>query len=236
MFVLMVAGFSAAACAARQQPAGAVNSATCAGALRMSASNTPGTNIVIGPDCVLEVRTADGATSGRLELADPQSAGRLRRVVSTPDLLFVLRGRPASLEVYAVPSLNPITVVGELGLREPTDLVVSTTSKETSEVYVLDNVRDSRTWSDADAFFDAPHVARIRLDRHLSDRRDVLIAQRTKNVRGGRLSGLDEWPVLEAIELAKNELRVVVLEGRQRFAEYFTLDGVLLERQQLNKP
>jgi hypothetical protein len=140
---------------------------------------------MIGSDCVLEARSATGATLGRLELADATAAHRLRRVLATPDLVFVLRGRPASLEVYELPSMNRIPVVGDLGLREPTDLAVSAKASEPPELYVVDNVRDSTAWSDADVFFD-------------------------------------------------NELRLLVVEGRQRFAEYFTLDGVFLERQRLN--
>jgi len=56
--------------------------------------------------------------------------------------------------------------------------------------------------------FDGPRVARVRLERHRSPRRNVLIAERMEISEG------------------------VVVEGTKRFAECFTLSSVLLEREQ----
>ena len=39
--------------------------------------------------------------------------------------------------------------------------------------------------------------------------------------------------MLEAIQVHDNEVRVVVVENGRRYAEYFTLVGLLLEREQL---
>lgn len=221
------------ACASRMPAASASSASQCADVLRTTAAAQP-VPIAVGPDCVLEVRSTTGATVSRAPLVSAdKSRGQVRRIVATPELVFVLRDRPTSLDVYEVPTLAPISVIGSLGLREPTDLAILRTGPAEVTAYVLDNVRDSRTWSDADLVFQGPRVLRVALERHKSARRDVLVARSIDSLRTNLVGGLDQYPSLDAIDVLDNELRVVVVEGQRRYAEYFTLDGVLLEREPL---
>lgn len=219
---------SGIACASRLSRAVADPAQACADVLRTRSGTEPAL-VRVTADCVLETGSADGANVRRLSLTTG-GQGQIRRIVPTSDLVFVLRSRPPALDVYELPTLSRIPLVGALGFRRPADLVVVRTSTGQSTAYIVDNAPDSRFWSDADLVFEGPRVLRVTLERHKSPRRDVLVAQSIDTVGRRLVAGVEEQPLLDGIDLVDNELRVVVIEGRRRFAEYFSLDGVLLER------
>jgi hypothetical protein len=208
---------------------------TCQATL-LAATRDDGLVLDIGSDCVLHVRARDEASVGRLALPRPDAKKRrLRRVIAMPDLLIVLTSHPGRLEVYDLPHVAPIPIIGNVALRVPVDAAVHGAGVGHATLFVVDNA-EPRSVLMTDEPCDGARLLRFRLDRHRSSRRDVVVARALQQLDGDGYWGAERQR-LESVELDGEELRVSVAEDGQRYSAFLTLDGVLLERERIpNRP
>jgi hypothetical protein len=181
----------------------------------------------------LRVRDKNDAVTAQLPVSDPQS-GRitLRRIVATSKWLFVLRRDPGRLEAYQLPTLAPVEVIGMVRMREPSDLAFREGADGNTMAYILDNGYDSELARSSEESVIGGEILRVSLTPHTSARRNVIIARLVDRF-GSVTSDWYDWRALQSIDLSDGEVRIVVHENRHRYVEYYTFDGLLLERQRL---
>lgn len=229
---LVVVSSVAASCALSTRIAPELHTRVCADALA-DTDTTAGWRLSVDADCTLRVRDKNDAVTAQLRVSDPQS-GRvtLQRIVASSKWLFVLRRDPGRLEVYQLPTLVPVEVIGMDRMRVPSDLALREGADGNTTAYILDNAYDSDRDRSSDESVIGGQVLRVSLTQHTSARRDVIIADLVDRF-GTVTSDWYDWRTLQSIDLSEGEIRIVVHENRQRYVEYFTFDGVRLERQRL---
>lgn len=233
MIVLLAAvGSVVGSCALSRRITPEAHTRLCADAL--ADTETPaGWRLRVDADCTLHVRDKNDTVVAQLRVSDPQS-GRitLQRIVATSKSLFVLRRGPGRLEAYQLPTLAPIQVVGMVRMREPSDVAFRESADGNTTAYILDNAYDSALARSSEESVIGGEVLRVSLMQHTSALRNVIIA-RLINRFGSVTSDWYDWRALESIDLSDGEVRIVVDENRSRYVEYYTFDGMLLERQRL---
>ncbi len=199
----------------------------------VDASATSGWQVNVDESCSMTVHDREGRELARVTGHDADMrATSLRRVVVTPSWVFVLRTAPADVMAYRLPALTPVRVVGDLGLREPADMALVEASNGSLTAFVLDNAPDADRFGGAERAALGSRIVRLALTPHASGRRDVLV---TGDIAafGVRHVRLDEWRTLRSIAVEDGEVRVVVDEDGRTFREYYTLSGVVLERERI---
>lgn len=181
--------------------------------------------VLVDENCTVQVIGASGTVLAELALR-PTGREAIRRILPTSSMLFVLRANPGRLEVYRLPALQPVTLVAIPSLRAPQDVAIRVGTDDSFVGYVLDNPHPY-AYHDSDLPPPRPEVLRFALRPHDSDERRVLLATMQPSLKASAASG---WGALERLELLPNEVRVQVREDRRRYAEFFTDDGVWLER------
>ncbi len=184
-----------------------------------------GHRVLVAADCRIQVLGSDDVVLAELDLR-PTGREAVRRIVPASSVLFVLRANPGRLEAYRLPTLQPIVLVGGPSLRVPEDLAIRVGADGGFVGYVLDNPAPF-AYHDSDLAPPQPEVLRVSLHPHESDRRTAMVARSVSSFAAPVASSSR---TLESVALLPNEVRVLVREERRRYAEFFTDDGVLLER------
>lgn len=228
---LMMVGGALGSCAARHATPES-HLRACASAFRSVESAAPW-RLTLDADCTIRLRDQGGATLSQLRVSDLHAARvSVSRIIATSEWLFVLHRDPGRLEAYRLPALAPTPVLGFPPVRELTDLAVREEAEGVITAYILDNPYDSDRFLGPDEPTTGSEVIRLRMSHHTSDRRDVVVARVMDRFAGNATRG-GEWRTLERIELVGTEIRIVVHENGRRYADYFSFDGLHLERERL---